>query len=52
MYSGEDPGFIEGDVFRFIVPLPEIATATVGPTSSLSTEVNTEVNTEVSAIRN
>lgn len=46
MYSGEDPEFIEGDVFRIIVPLPEIATATVGPTSSSTTEVSTEVSTE------
>lgn len=47
IYSGVDPEFIEGDVFRIIVPLPEIATATVGPTSSSSTEVDTEVSTEV-----
>ena len=44
--GGEDPEFIEGDVFRIIVPLPEIATATVGPTSSSTTEVSTEVSTE------
>lgn len=47
MYSGEEPEFIEGDVFRIIVPLPKIATATVGPTSSPATEVSTEVATEV-----
>lgn len=47
MYSGEDLEFIEGDIFCIIVSLPEIATATVRPTSSSSTEVNTEVSTEV-----
>ena len=48
MYSGAEPEFIEGDVFRIIVPLTEIATATVGPSTSSDTEVNTEVSTEVS----
>lgn len=48
MYSGKEPEFIEGNVFRIIVPLPEIATATVGPASSPTTEVSTEVATEVS----
>ena len=46
MYSGEDPEFIEGDVFRIIVPLPEIATATVGPTSSSTTEVEIKLSSE------
>ena len=46
MYSGQEPEFIEGDVFRIIVPLSDVATATVGPTS-LNTEVDTEVSTEV-----
>ncbi len=31
IYSGQDPQFIEGDVFRITVPIPDIATATVGP---------------------
>ena len=31
LYSGEEPSFSEGDVFRIIVPLHEAATATVGP---------------------
>ena len=31
MYSGQDPQFVEGDVFRITVPIPDIATATVGP---------------------
>ena len=34
---------IEGDIFRIIVPLPEVATATVGPAGQVSTEVSTEV---------
>lgn len=31
MYSGREPQFIEGDVFKIIIPLTEVATATVGP---------------------
>lgn len=31
MYSGSDPQFVEGDVFKTIIPLTEVATATVGP---------------------
>ena len=31
MYSGGEPQFSEGDVFRIIIPLRESATATVGP---------------------
>jgi ATP-dependent DNA helicase RecG len=31
LYSGAEPTFSEGDVFRIIVPLHEAATATVGP---------------------
>ena len=46
MYSGGEPQFIEGDVFRITVPLSEVATVTVGPTSSSTTEVSTEVSTE------
>ena len=41
MYSGADPEFIEGDVFRIIIPLPDVATATVGPTESHATTVTT-----------
>lgn len=46
MYSGQNPEFIEGDVFRTIVPLSEVATTTVGPTSP-TTEVGGEVSDEV-----
>ncbi len=31
LYSGSEPTFSEGDVFRIIVPLHEAATASVGP---------------------
>ncbi len=31
MYSGSDPQFVEGDIFRITIPLAEMATATVGP---------------------
>ncbi len=48
MYSGAEPEFIEGDVFRIIVPLSNIATTTVGPALSPSTtQVTTQVDTQV-----
>lgn len=48
MYSGAEPEFIEGDVFRIIVPLSNIATTTVGPAFSPSTtQVDTQVTTQV-----
>lgn len=31
LYSGAEPQFIEGDVFRTVIPLSTAATATVGP---------------------
>ena len=34
MYSGCEPQFVEGDVFRITIPLTEVATATVGPNGS------------------
>ncbi len=49
MYSGGEPSFVEGNIFRITVPLANIATSTVGPDSSSSdlgtggTEVTTEV---------
>jgi ATP-dependent DNA helicase RecG len=33
LYSGEEPIFTEGDVFRIEIPLQKVATATVGPYS-------------------
>ncbi len=51
LYSGAEPQFVEGDIFRTIIPLGEAVAATVGPTSvsnvSVTTEVSTEVTTEV-----
>jgi predicted HTH transcriptional regulator len=38
MYSGGEPQFIEGNVFRITIPLSEIATATVGPGISGTTD--------------
>lgn len=34
MYSGGEPQFVEGDVFRITIPLSKVATATVGPNGS------------------
>ncbi len=49
MYSGEEPEFIEGDIFRIIIPLSEVATATVGPSSLTVSdgEINGEINEEI-----
>lgn len=35
LYSDSEPIFLEGDVFRTIIPLTDAATATVGPLSNL-----------------
>ena len=54
LYSGEEPEFIEGDVFRIIIPLTTGAMTKVGPTGSpvpggeVSGEVGGEVGGEVS----
>jgi ATP-dependent DNA helicase RecG len=37
MYSGGEPKFEEGDIFHITIPLSEVATATVGPASSIPT---------------
>ena len=39
MYSGSDPQFVEGDIFRITIPLTEVATATVGPGGTVSHDV-------------
>lgn len=46
MYSGAEPEFIEGDIFRIIIPLSEVVTATVGPSSLTVSdgEINGEIN--------
>ncbi len=41
MYSGGEPQFVEGDVFRITIPLTEVATATVGPSPHTVTDGNT-----------
>lgn len=46
MYSGSDPQFVEGDVFKTIIPLTEVATATVGP------EVITPPDEEINGVIN
>lgn len=38
LYSGRVPEFIEGDVFRMIIPLNEAATATVGAENPISSD--------------
>ncbi|MCD8150159.1 MAG: winged helix-turn-helix transcriptional regulator [Clostridiales bacterium] len=49
IYSGGEPQFIEGDTFRIIIPLSEVATATVGPTvrTTSGEEINEEINGEI-----
>lgn len=53
MYSGGEPQFVEGDVFRITIPLSEVATATVGPGSNLlniekiNGEINEKINGEI-----
>ena len=54
LYSGSEPEFVEGDIFRTIVPLKEAATATVGPASPETgkedpDETSAEAGDEVSA---
>ena len=55
LYSGAEPEFVEGDVFRTVIPLSEAATATVGPafgkTGGVHDQVTTQVTTQVIAER-
>lgn len=46
MYSGGEPQFVEGNVFRITIPLSEVATATVGPglSGSLDESINEPIN--------
>ncbi len=39
MYSGSNPQFVEGDIFRITVPLTKVATATVGPKGTVPHDV-------------
>ena len=46
LYSGGEPQFIEGDLFRTIIPLKPIATAKVGP--GMDSDVSHQENHQVS----
>lgn len=46
LYSGAEPQFIEGDVFRTVIPLSTAATATVGPLGG--DQVSDQVGDQVS----
>ena len=45
LYSGGEPQFIEGDLFRTIIPLKPVATAKVGPASTQDTTQDTVQDT-------
>ena len=49
LYSGGTPEFIEGDVFRTIIPLTPVAVEKVGPQekTQVETQVRTQVETQV-----
>ena len=49
MYSGGEPQFVEGDIFRITVPLSEVATVTVGPDSILTSggDINGDINGDI-----
>lgn len=49
MYSGGEPQFVEGDVFRITIPLTEVATVTAGPGvyANVDGEINGEINGEI-----
>ena len=44
LYSGEEPEFIEGDVFEIIIPLTTGAMTKVGP--EISSEISSQVDTQ------
>ncbi len=45
LYSGQEPEFFENDVFRTIIPLKEVATLKVGPTTiEQHNEININLN--------
>ena len=50
MYSGSEPQFVEGDVFKTIIPLTEVATATVGP--EVITPPDEEINGVINGVTN
>lgn len=49
MYSGGEPQFVEGDIFRITIPLSEVATVTVGPDSILTSggDINGDINGDI-----
>lgn len=47
MYSGGEPVFTEADVFTTVIPLSEVATATVGPTTQGTTQDTTQGTAQV-----
>lgn len=49
LYSGGTPEFIEGDVFRTVIPLNAVVVEKVGPqdTTQVTTQVKTQVTTQV-----
>lgn len=49
LYSGEEPSFTEGDVFRTVIPLTEAATVTVGPEVPSENDVSLEAEAQVDA---
>ena len=48
MYSGGEPQFVEGDILRITIPLPEVETATMGPNdSNIIDEIRNETGNEI-----
>ena len=52
LYSGGTPEFIEGDVFRTVIPLTPIAVEKVGPPNGtqVRAQVKTQVETQVAIL--
>lgn len=42
------PQFVEGEIFRTVIPLKPVATEKVGPDIQVTTQVSTQVTTQVS----
>ncbi len=51
MYSGGESAFIEGDVFRIIVPLNDISVGVVGPETNRNNVVTDQVNDQDITLR-
>jgi ATP-dependent DNA helicase RecG len=47
LYSGQQPQFIEGDIFRAVVPLTELSIGRVGPQVEVTTQDKTQDKTQV-----